>query len=239
MPLTKVYESVKLGVVRVLALHPQSRDIISSGSGSVIGNGTLVLTCAHCVVPGTHMAIAHPTQPKRALLGDVVFYDATYDIALLNFHEVVGSPVKLVSNANCAIGNGAFVVGYPMQVEEQVLLSAHIASISPNSIRIDAPVNHGNSGGPLFNLAGEQIGVINAKHGSLSRFLEDFERAGADAGNAIRVAGVQPIQAIQQLIAEMKTNLNLGIGYAVPTASLPNLHKLFHDLIHGDGEESR
>lgn len=239
MPLTKVYESVMSGVVRVLALDPQSMNIVSSGSGSVIGDGTLVLTCAHCVVPRTQMAIAHPTEPRNAILGKVVFYDATYDIALLDFHNVVGSPVKLVNSTNCAIGNGAFVVGYPMQVEEQVLLSAHIASISPNSIRIDASVNHGNSGGPLFNLAGEQIGVVNAKHGSLSRFLEDFERAGASAGNAFRVAGVQPIQAIQQLISEMNTNLNLGIGYAVPTASLPNLHKLFHDLIHGDGEESR
>ncbi len=237
MPLTKVYEAVKSGVVRVLALDPQRQNIVSSGSGSVIGNGSLVLTCAHCVVPGAQMAIAHPTHRGISIHGNVAFYDPTYDIALLNFHEVVGVPVKLVDSANCAIGNGAFVVGYPMQFEEQVLLSAHIASISQDSIRIDASVNHGNSGGPLFNLAGEQIGVVNAKHGSLSRFLEDFERA--DAGSAIRVAGVQPIQALQQLIAEMSMNLNLGIGYAVPTAILPSLHDFFHSLIHGGDNKAQ
>jgi S1-C subfamily serine protease len=227
MPLTNAYQTVKDGVVQVLALNGQN--IISFGSGSVIDNGKTVLTCAHCVVPGAQMSIADPKTPGQALFGTVVFQDQANDIALIEFPNVVGTPVKLANSAQCAIGNGSFVVGYPMGVTEQVLLSSHIASITQTAIRIDASVNHGNSGGPLFNLAGEQIGVVNAKHGSLSAFLNQIKNA--TPGANVFISGIDPIKVIQELISEMQKNLNLGIGYAIPTATLRPLHASFGRLI--------
>ncbi len=227
MPLTRSYQLVKDGVVQVLALNGQNP--ISSGSGSVIGNGNVVLTCAHCVIPGAQMAIADPNRPGQAMLGNTIFQDQAADIALIEFPRAVGRSVTLANSVGCAIGNGAFVAGYPMGVTEQVLFSAHIASITPSHLRIDASVNHGNSGGPLFNMAGEQIGVVNAKHGSLSTFLNQIQNA--RPGAAIVVGGINPVQVIQALIAEMQKNLNLGIGYAVPTARIKPLHATLGALI--------
>ena len=220
MPLTSVYQQVKDGVVQVLAL--QGRNAIGFGSGSVIDSGRTVLTCAHCTVPGAQMAIADPKTPQQALFGNVLFVDQAMDIALIEFLQPVGIPVKMANSNSCGVGNGAFVVGFPMGVMEQTLFSAHIASIAGSHLRIDASVNHGNSGGPLFNLNGEQVGVINAKHGSLSQFLTQIREAKPVA--MMSIGGIDPVKAIQVLIEEMQRNLNLGIGYAIPTASIKNLH---------------
>ncbi len=220
MPLTRSYQAVKDGVVQVLALNGQN--VVSFGSGSVIGNGHTVLTCAHCIVSGVQMSIADPNNPGRAIFGTPVFQDQANDIALIEFPKPIGTPITLANSTTCAIGNGTFVVGYPMGVTEQVLFSAHIASITPSHLRIDASVNHGNSGGPLFNAAGEQIGVVNAKHGSLSNFLNQVKNARPEA--AIVVGGIDPVGVIQVLIEEMQKNLNLGIGYAIPTARIKPLH---------------
>ena len=110
-----------------------------------------------------------------------------------------------------------------------MLLSTHIASITASHLRIDASVNHGNSGGPLFNVNGEQIGVVNAKHGSLSAFLTQVQAA--RPGAAIVVGGINPVEVLQRLIEEMQRNLNLGIGYAIPSARMKGLHPTLAGLI--------
>jgi len=227
MPLSQQYQTVKDGVVQVLAIDGQTP--ISFGSGSVIGSGHHVLTCAHCLVPGAQMSIADMSQPGRVLLGNPVFTDQQNDIALLEFPQPVGMPVKLANSNSCAIGHGVFVVGFPMGISEQVLLAAHIASVTSACLRVDASVNHGNSGGPLFNLAGEQIGVVNAKHGSLSEYLTQLMNARPVA--SMLIDGVDPVQSIQVLISEMQKNLNLGIGYAVPTSVIKPLHSVLNAVI--------
>ncbi len=222
MPLTQSYSRVKDGVVQVLALNGST--LVSFGSGSVIDDGCKVLTCEHCVIAGTQAAIADPRNPGRALFGNAIFVDKANDIAVLEFPNPVGTAVELVNSSKCQIGNGAFVVGFPMGVNEQTLFSAHIASITGSHLRIDASVNHGNSGGPLFDLDGRQIGIVNAKHGSLSQFLTQVKDA--KPGAMMSIGGIDPVKTIQVLIQEMQKNLNLGIGYAVPTEKIKPLHAI-------------
>ncbi len=197
----------QVSVVQVLAL--QGQNPVSFVSGTTIHDGTIVLTFAHCVVPGMQMSIADPANPGQAVFGNVIFADPNADIALLQFPNQIGSAAALSNCAQVAIGNGAFVVGFPMGIVEKTLLSAHIASMTADSLRIDASVNHGNSGGPLFDLQGNQIGVVNAKHGSLSQIKNAQPMA------MMSIGGIDPVKAIQLLIEEMQKNLNLGIGYAI------------------------
>jgi len=227
MPLTKLYQQVNQSVVQVLALNGQNP--ISFGTGSIISNGKIVLTCEHCIVQGAQMAVANPTVPGQALLGSVIFSDTAADIALLEFQQPIGPAVTLVDSSSCAVGNGAFVIGFPMGVTEKTLLAAHIASITNTGLRIDASVNHGNSGGPLFNMQGEQIGVVNAKHGSLSQLLTQIKNT--QPGAMMSIGGIDPVKAIQGLIGEMQKNLNLGIGYAIKTADIKPLHSILDTCI--------
>jgi serine protease Do len=227
MPLTQLYQQVHQSVVQVLALNGQNP--VSFGSGSIISDGKTVLTCEHCIVQGAQMAIANPAVPRQALFGNVIFSDTKADIALLEFQQPIGPAVTLANSSSCAVGNGAFVIGFPMGITEKTLFSAHIASITSTGLRIDASVNHGNSGGPLFNMEGEQIGVVNAKHGSLSQFLTQIKNA--QPGAMMSIGGIDPVKAIQGLIAEMQKNLNLGIGYAIKTDDIKPLHNILSTCI--------
>ncbi len=221
MPLTALFDRVKDSVVRVIALD-SSNNIQSSGTGSLIDK-RVVLTCAHCVSPNLKMAIIDPANANDAILGNVIFSNATTDIALIEFQQDLGNPVEFSSSSSCKVGNGAFVVGYPMGISEQTLMSAHVASVTPSALRIDVSVNHGNSGGPLFNLNGQQVGVINAKHGSLANFLTQMKTMAP--GARMNVGGFDAVGSIRILISEMERNLNLGIGYAIPSDAIRPLHK--------------
>lgn len=127
MPLTQVYKNVKDGVVQVLAL--QGSNVISSGSGSVINDGRYVLTCEHCIVTNTQVAIRDPHDINRAIFGKVIFADSNLDIALIEFDRVVGTPVTLKSSSSAETGNGAFVVGYPMGVYLSKLSYLHTLQV--------------------------------------------------------------------------------------------------------------
>lgn len=169
----------------------QGQNPISFGSGTIIANGKIVLTCAHCVVPHMQMSIANSTIAGKAIFGKVIFIDNDIDIALLEFQDQVGTPITLADSSSCEVGNGEFVVGFPMGVTDKTLFSAHIASVTSSGLRIDVSVNHGNSGSPLFNLQGEQIGVVNAKHGPLSQFLTQLKDTQAMA--SMSIGGIDPV----------------------------------------------
>ena len=100
---------------------------------------------------------------------------------------------------------------------------AHVASVTSSALRIDVSVNHGNSGGPLFNLDGHQVGVVNAKHGTLANFLTKMKTMAPSA--QANIGGFDAVGSIRMLISEMERNLNLGIGYAIPTDFIRQLHQ--------------
>ena len=114
------------------------------------------------------------------------------------------------------IGNEVFTVGFPYKFKsEKTLTVGNVAAFEDGLIKINTSVNNGNSGGPLLNMNGEIIGVVNSKLGRLSVFLESIEKQNPQA--FMKIGGVDPIQVIQQMIREMQQNLNLGIGYAIPS----------------------
>ena len=225
MPLAKPYTKVKNSVVRVIALDGNTK--VSDGTGSIIDDGTKVLTCAHCVLEGKQVAIIKPDY--SIILGKAVFCDPRTDIALLEFGQQVGPAVEFADSEKRQVGNGVFVVGYPMEVSEQTLMAGHIASITRDYLRIDSSVNHGNSGGPLFDLEGKQIGVVNAKHGALSKFLRKAKEG--NLAGTISINGIDPGQTIQVLIEEMQKNMNLGLGYAIPTGRIKSSHAILNKCI--------
>ncbi|MGX9367247.1 S1 family peptidase [Desulfoplanes sp. PS50] len=231
MDFSKPFQNIQGSVVNVLALN-QQQAVVSSGSGVIIGNGDLVLTCEHCIIPNT-TTIARFSGASNGQIATIVFQDKNSDIALLKFQQPIGKPAPIRTSSSVLIGHEAFVVGFPNNIDKITALSANIAGFEPSKsfdlIRLDASVNHGNSGGPLFNSAGELIGIVNAKHGSLSNFLQQIQQA--QPKGMVSISGIDPVKAIQQLISEMQRNLNLGIGYAIPTEHIGTLNTQVKALI--------
>ncbi len=112
---------------------------------------------------------------------------------------------------------------------EKTLTSGNIAAFEHGLIKLDTSINNGNSGGPLFNVNGEIIGIINLKLGKLSNSLENVEQTQPKI--KISMEGIDAIETIQQMLREMQKNINLGIGYAIPSDTIANNVPLIQSII--------
>ena len=154
-----------------------------SGSGSVVDlGGGLILTNFHVIAndsstdPLPSLAVGVSVTGQDVVDSEVVGFSACDDLALLHITgdaTPLGlAEVKLGSGTNAAVGNQVVVLGFPGTVatstngdEQLQLTSGNISALGVTSynyrnlVQISAPINHGNSGGPVFDLNGQQIGV--------------------------------------------------------------------------------
>ncbi len=227
MDYSKIYKTVSPSIVNVVQLD--SNDMCcSTASGVLIGDGSKVLTCCHCIDANLKNGILENNNSIQ--LGNIIFSDKANDIAILEFQAIIGVPAKIVSSSSLEIGHEIFTIGFPYTLKsEKTLTTGNVAAFENGLIKIDTSVNNGNSGGPLFNTSGEIIGIVNAKLGSLSKFLESIEKAQPQA--FMQIGGIDPVKTIQQMLREMKRNLNLGIGYAIPSDTLSNISTYIKSII--------
>jgi serine protease Do len=134
------------------------------GSGFIISPDGYVLTNAH-VVKGADEVTVRLTD-RRDFPGRVVGVDSRTDVALLKI-DATGLPTVRIGNPDVVkVGNWVAAIGSPFGLESTVtagIVSAKSRSLPSDAyvpfIQTDVAVNPGNSGGPLFNLAGEVIGI--------------------------------------------------------------------------------
>lgn len=136
----------------------------SVGSGFIISDDGYILTNAH-VVAGTR-AVRVKLTSKREYPAKVVGADPYTDIALLKIGATGLRPVTAGDPANMEPGEWVAAIGAPFGFENSVTVGVVSAKgrLLPNGsyvpfIQTDVAVNPGNSGGPLFNTAGNVIGI--------------------------------------------------------------------------------
>ncbi len=142
---------------------PRRRETL--GSGFIIDSSGLILTCAH-VIEGSY-AITVTLQDQTELRATLLAGSRIADVAVLKITASKPLPtVKLGDSDDVKVGQPVFVIGNPGGLGGSVtagIVSAVNRNISISSyddyIQTDASINHGNSGGPMFNLAGEVIGM--------------------------------------------------------------------------------
>jgi len=134
------------------------------GSGFIVSADGIVLTNAHVVADASKVTVR--LTDGRDFDAKVVGFDRKTDIAVLRI-DAKGLPaVKIGSAADTRVGEWVVAIGSPYGFENTVtagIVSAKSRSLPEENyvpfIQTDAAVNPGNSGGPLFNLAGEVIGI--------------------------------------------------------------------------------
>lgn len=177
--LEDVFERVQTAVVTV---HTAGRTGLRTETGKAmtaegVGSGTLidanhVLTASHVVQTADEVAVAFADGTLVA--ARVARTLPSLDLALLELASAPpagAQPVALGDSDQARVAERVFVVGAPLGVSHTLTvgyLSARRRSPSmvvPGSevevLQTDAAINHGNSGGPLFNLRGEVIGVVS------------------------------------------------------------------------------
>ncbi len=136
----------------------------SLGSGFIVSSDGYILTNAH-VVDGANVVTVKTTD-KREYRAKVVGADKQSDVAVLKI-DASNLPVVKIGDPNGSkVGQWVVAIGSPYGFDNTVtsgIISAKSRSL-PNEnytpfIQTDVPVNPGNSGGPLFNLQGEVIGI--------------------------------------------------------------------------------
>jgi serine protease Do len=134
------------------------------GSGFIVSADGHILTNAHVVANAAEVTVK--LSDRRELNARVVGADARTDVALLKV-EATGLPtVKLGDPKSVKPGEWVAAIGSPFGLENSVtagVVSATGRALPDSSyvpfIQTDVAVNPGNSGGPLFNMAGEVIGI--------------------------------------------------------------------------------
>lgn len=176
--------------------EPEQRGI-SLGSGFIISSEGYVLTNNHVVAGADKVSIR--LQDRRTLTARVIGTDPTYDIALLKIDAGGKLPVVSIGDSrSLKPGQWVLAIGSPFGFDYTVtqgIVSAIGRNLGERDqaytsfIQTDVPINRGNSGGPLFNLQGQVVGVNS----------QIYSNTGAYAGVAFSIPIDVAMNAVQQI----------------------------------------
>ena len=156
--------------------YGQSQVESGAGSGVIISSDGYILTCDHVVSGASNITV---TIGDKDYTATVVGEDSTSDIAVIKIDADGLTPAIVGDSDKLAVGDNVLAVGNPLGelggTVTSGIVSALNRSVSIQSsssvntmslIQMDASVSPGNSGGGLFNMNGELIGIVNAKSSS-------------------------------------------------------------------------
>ena len=150
---------------------PQERQSSALGSGFIIDEKGIVVTNNH-VIEGAEDIVVQVNGDKE-FKAKVIGADPLSDIAVLQIQtKEKFTPVKFGDSDKARIGDWVIAIGNPLGLSGTVtagIISARNRNIGmtryEDFIQTDASINQGNSGGPLFNMEGDVIGINTAIYG--------------------------------------------------------------------------
>lgn len=152
----------------------------ASGSGFILSADGYILTNYHVIEESNSIKVT--TYDGTSYDATLIGCDESNDIAVLKIEAEGLTPVTLGDSENLNVGDSVIAIGNPLgeltfsltsgavsALDRQVTLSNNVTMAL---IQTDCAINSGNSGGALFNLYGEVIGITNAKYSSSSSSSE-------------------------------------------------------------------
>ena len=192
----------------------------ASGSGFIFSDDGYILTNYHVVEDSSSITVAlYNGETHDAKL---VGYDESNDVAVLKIEAEGLTPVILGDSDNLNVGDSVVAIGNPLGELTFSLTSGSISAkdraitmSGGNTMRLmqtDCAINSGNSGGALFNLYGEVIGITNAKYSSSSSSEASIDNIGF-------AIPINKARSIAQSIIEKGYVSKPYIGISVTTVS--------------------
>lgn len=146
---------------------PEEQKHTSVGSGFILSSDGYILTNNHVVDHADKVTVR--LQDRRTLTAKVVGTDPTYDIAVLKVDAGGSLPaVSIGDSRSLKAGQWVLAIGSPFGFDYTVtqgIVSAVGRNLGEKDqaytsfIQTDVPINRGNSGGPLFNMQGQVVGI--------------------------------------------------------------------------------
>ena len=175
---------------------PQPHDAQAMGSGFIISQDGYIVTNTHVIDNADKIKVT--LNDKRELSAKVIGKDKYSDIALLKV-EATGLPtVRLGDSDGLEVGQWVVAIGAPFGLDHsatQGIVSALSRSLPDGTyvpfIQTDVAVNPGNSGGPLFDLNGNVVGVNS----------QIYSRSGGYMGISFAI----PVNLVKNITEQLKT----------------------------------
>jgi serine protease Do len=187
---------------------PNEQPFKGQGSGFIVSADGLILTNAHVVKDAKEVTVR--LADRREYAAKVLGSDAATDIAVLRINAKDLPTVRLGQPKDLMVGDYVLAIGAPYGLEQTAtsgIVSAKGRSLPGDAyvpfIQTDAAVNPGNSGGPLFDAAGNVVG-INA---------QIYSRTGGFQGVSFSIPIDVAMQVRDQIVATGRAqHARLGVG---------------------------
>ena len=190
--------------------YGQTSTGISSGSGFVLTENGYVVTNYHVVEGASSVSVT--MDDGTVYEAKITGYDESNDVALLKVEATGLRPVRLGSSTALAVGEQVVAIGFPLSAQDATLTVGYVSAknrdvttsnVAINMIQTDAAINSGNSGGPLFNMNGEVIGITTAKYSGTTTSGASIE----GIGFAI------PIDDVSSILSDLMTYGYINSAY--------------------------
>ena len=180
------------------------------GSGFILTDDGYIVTNFHVVDGATEITVTthDGVQRTAALVGK----DSINDTALLKVNAEGLNPVTLGSSAELVIGDMVVAIGNPLGTLNAAQTVGYVSGKDRrittdntviNMLQTDVAINSGNSGGPLFNMYGEVVGITTAKYSGTT-------------SSGVSIEGISfaiPIDDVKSGIADLMAQGYISSGY--------------------------
>ena len=174
----------------------ESRPVTSLGSGFVVDPKGYVVTNNHVIAEADEITVKFSNG--ESLDAEIVGRDAKTDLALLKVEPTNPLPAVSFGDSDKArVGDWVIAIGNPFGLGGTVtagIISARNRNINAGPyddfIQTDAPINRGNSGGPLFNMSGQVVGVNSAIY--------------SPTGGSVGIGFAIPSALAKQVVAQLR-----------------------------------
>lgn len=156
----------------------QSTASAVSGSGFVVSADGYIVTNYHVIEYADQYGytLTIMLHDGKSYPAKIVGYEQDNDIAVIKIDATGLSAVTIGDNKKMKVGDKIYAVGNPLGELDYTMTNGIVSALdrviqvdestSINMFQIDAAVNSGNSGGPLYNSKGEVVGIVSAKYAS-------------------------------------------------------------------------
>ncbi len=201
-------------------LWGQQTTSAASGSGFILTADGYIVTNYHVIQSADSVTVS--TYNGASYSAKIVGYDESNDLAVLKIDATGLSPVVLGSSEKLNVGDTVLAIGNPLGELTFSLTTGVVSALDRevtfsggsvmDLLQTDCAINSGNSGGALFNLYGEVIGITNAKYSGSSS-------SGASIDNIAFAIPIDSVRSIVESIVEKGYYTKPAIGVTVTNVS--------------------
>jgi len=149
--------------VVLITTYSAAEDAVGLGSGFIVDPSGVIVTCYH-VINGAYPAVVKLLNGASFQDIQVLGCDSTKDVAVIKVKGRSLPTVKLADAGDIEVGKHVVAIGNPRGLENTIsdgLLSGVRENDGYELLQISAPISPGSSGGPVFNSAGQAVGIAS------------------------------------------------------------------------------